>query len=171
MDARVVQIPQLRALALRVPTVLGVAETEDAFLGTRFFFITARATNGSIETVLVQRLLQALGFHYIGMHGGTVADRVDALRHAIGILMHVQLHAGFGGTLVAEGDHFAELPAGVHMQQRNRRTRRIKCLQQQVQQHRAVLAHGIQQHRVLKLGGHFAQDVQAFGFKPIQMGQ
>ena len=151
--------------------MLGIAEAEDAFLGTRFFFIAARTTNGRIETILIQRLLQALGFHHIGMHGGTVADWANALRHAIGILMHAQFHACFGGTLVTEGNHFAKLPAGVHMQQRDRWTRRVKRFQQQVQQHRAVFSHGIQQHRVLKLGGHFTQDMQAFGFKPIQMRQ
>jgi len=103
------------------------------------------------------------------MHGGTVADRADAARHAIGVGVHAQLDTGLGGTPVAEGDHLAEFPAGIHVQQRDRRARGIKRLQQQVQQHRAVLAHRIQQHRVLELGGDFAKDVQAFGFEPIEV--
>jgi hypothetical protein len=50
-------------------------------------------------------------------------------RHAFGIGVHVQ---GAGRSLrraaIAEGDHLAELPTGVDMQQRNRRARRAKAL-------------------------------------------
>src|SRR5690606_15755480 len=61
--ARVVQAPELRALAFRVPAMLGRAEREDPLLGPRLLLVTACAAEGGIEPVLVQRLLQALGFH------------------------------------------------------------------------------------------------------------
>jgi hypothetical protein len=70
---------------------------------------------------------------------------------------------------IAEGDHFAELPAGVHVQQRNRRAPGREGLEQQVQQHRAVLADRIQQHRIAEVGRHLAQDVQALCFETIEV--
>ena len=75
-------------------------------------------------------------------------DRADAARDAFGIGVHAQVDAGFGRAAVAERDHLAELPAGVDVQQRDRRLARRERLQQQVQQHRAVLADRIQHHRI-----------------------
>jgi hypothetical protein len=74
-------------------------------------------------------------------------------------------------ALVAEGDHLAELPGGVHVQQRDRRPRREKRLDQQVQQYRAVLADRVQHHRIAELGRDLAQDVDAFGFEAIEVGK
>lgn len=88
---------------------------------------------------MLQGLLQALGFHDVGVHGGTVADRANVLHNAVGVDVHAQVHPGLGRAAVAEGDHLAELPACVDMQQRDRRPRRRERLEQQVQQHRAVL--------------------------------
>ena len=93
----------------------------------------------------------------------TVHVNHDGLARGIGPFSH--------GAAVAEGDHLAELPAGVDVQQRDRRARRMERLQQQVQQHRTVLADGIQHHRVAELGRDLAQDVDAFGFEPIEVGQ
>lgn len=123
------------------------------------------------KPLLLQRLLQALGFHDVGVHRRAMADRADVLRDAVGVDVHAQVHAGLGRTAVAEGDHLAELPARIHMQQRNRRRRWRKRLEQQMQQHRTVLAHRIQHHRGPELGGDFAQDVDAFGLEPVEVRQ
>ena len=40
-----------------------------------------------------------------------------------------------------------------------------------MQHHGGILANGIQHHRVIKLGGHFADDMNGFGFKLLQMRQ
>ena len=113
----------------------------------------------------------ALGLHHVGVHGGAVADRADALRDAVGVGVHAQVDAGLGGAAIAEGDHLAELPAGVDVQQRDRRRRRCERLQQQVQQHRAVLADRVQHHRVAELGRDLAQDVDALGFEAVEVAQ
>ncbi len=41
----------------------------------------------------------------------------------------------------------------------------------QVQHHRAVLADGIQHHRLFALGHHLAHDVDGLGLEPLQVGQ
>jgi hypothetical protein len=100
-----------------------------------------------------------------------VAERADAVANAVRVDVDPQLDAGLGGPAVAERDHFAELPGGVHVQQRDRRQRRRERLEQQVQQHRAVLADRVQQHRVAALGRDLAQDVQALGLEPVEVGR
>lgn len=100
-----------------------------------------------------------------------MADRADVLRDAFRVDVHAQIHRGLGRTAVAEGDHLAEFPACVHVQQRDRRWRRGKGLEQQVQQHRAVLADRIQHHRRTELGGDLAQDVDALGLETVEMGK
>ena len=78
VDARVVEVPQLPALLLRVPAVLRAAEAEDAFLA-RDFSSSRRARRSRHRTRgFVQRLLQRLGLHHVGVHGRAMADRADA---------------------------------------------------------------------------------------------
>ena len=55
----IVEVPQFRALVLRIPAMARIAKRKDALLGARFFFIAARAAEGRIEAVLVERLLRA----------------------------------------------------------------------------------------------------------------
>src|SRR4029078_2355344 len=54
--ARVVEAPELRALALRIPAVLRAAEREHALLGARFLLVAAGAAERGVEGVLVQPL-------------------------------------------------------------------------------------------------------------------
>src|SRR3546814_11510231 len=51
-------------------------------LGARFFLVAARTADGGVKLPLVQRLLERLGLHHIGVHSGTVADRANALGQA-----------------------------------------------------------------------------------------
>ena len=67
VDAGVVDAPKFGALVLGVPGMGGAAERKDAFLGAAFFLIAARAAEGGVELVLVQRLLQRLGLHHVGV--------------------------------------------------------------------------------------------------------
>ena len=151
--------------------MLCAPEAEHTLLGSRLLFVAPRAADGCVIAALVQRLLQRLRLHHVGVHGGAVADRPDALRHAILVDVHREGAAGFLGAPVAEGDHLAELPGGVHVQQRDRWAPGRKRLDQQVQQHRAVLADGVQHHRVAELGRDLAQDVDALGLKAVEMAQ
>src|SRR5712692_2308248 len=56
--AGVVEVPQLRALVLRIPLAELVAEREYALLGARFFLVAARPADGGIEAELGDRLQQ-----------------------------------------------------------------------------------------------------------------
>ena len=47
----------------------------------------------------------------------------------------------------------------------------MEGLPRQMQHHRGILADRIEHHRVAALGGDFADDVDAFGFEPLEMGQ
>jgi hypothetical protein len=46
-----------------------------------------------------------------------------------------------------------------------------KAFWRQVQHHAAVLADGVEHHRVVGLGDHLAHDVDALGFEALQVGQ
>ncbi|MCY1437353.1 hypothetical protein D9M71_535110 [compost metagenome] len=164
-------MPELRALLLGVPAVLRGADREHPLLGARLLLVAARAAERRIEAVLVQRLLEALGLPDVGMQGRAVVEGVDPALDALGIDVHQQLQAQALGGLVAEGDHLAELPGGVHVQQGEGRLARGEGLHRQVQHDRAVLADGVEHHRVFTLGDHFADDLDAFGFQALQVSQ
>jgi len=117
------------------------------------------------------RAFERLGLHDPGVFGGAVGEGPDALAHAVRIDVHDQLHARLARGAVAELDHLAELPGGVHVQQRDRRLAGRERLEQQVQQHRGILADGIQQHGIAAGGGHFAKDVDALGFEAVEGGE
>src|SRR5205823_2344769 len=74
-------------------------------------------------------------------------------------------------TAVPELVHRAELPGGVHVEQREGRHGRIKGLHREMQHHRAVLAGGIEHHRPLTLRDYLAQDMDALGLEPLEMAE
>src|SRR5690606_19188033 len=141
--AGVVQLPQFGTLPLRVPSMLGGAKREDPFLGAGFLLVAPRAAERSIEAILVQRLFQALGLHYVRVHVRALHERIDAAGDAFGVDVHQQLQPEAARRLVAKFDHFAKFPGGVDMQQGEGRFGRIKRFQGQVQHDGAVLADGI----------------------------
>ena len=58
--AAVVEPPWLGALALWIPTVLGVPERKDTFLGPGSFLVAAGASECGIESEVVERLAELL---------------------------------------------------------------------------------------------------------------
>ncbi len=76
------------------------------------------APKGGIVAAGIQRLLQRHGFHDVGIGTGVIVEGVDATGEALGILVDHEVEAKFAGHAISEGDHLAELPAGVDMQQR-----------------------------------------------------
>src|SRR5699024_8474977 len=113
------QIPQLGPLFFWIPAILCIAKGKDALLGPRLFLIAARAANGGIEAVFVQRLLERLRFHDVGMHGGSMRKRINTLLHAFRIGVHDKLDAGFPSASIAETDNLLELPLRIHMHDGN----------------------------------------------------
>ena len=171
MNARVKHIPQFRALILWVPTMMLVAETEDALLGAALLFIASCAADGSIKSSLVERLAKALRLHDIRVHFAPTRHRADARGQSLFIDVHAQVNTESLGSLIAEGDHLPELPGGVHMQQWKGRLGRPERLHCQVQQHRAVLANGVHQDRPLKARGGLTQNLNALCFEFVKMGE
>ena len=102
---------------------------------------------------------------------GAGADRIDAAGYAILVGVRQQPEAIARGNHVAVLDHVAELPTGVHVQQRKRNGRRMKGLLRQTQHHRRVLTNGVKHHWLLELGGHLTHDVDAFGFQQPQVAK
>ena len=109
-----------------------VTERVDTFFSAGFLFIAARAAEGSIKTIFVQRLFQAFGFHDVSVFGAAVNEWINPHRHTFWIFMHQQLAAvGFCRT-IAKFIHLTEFPAGINMQQRERQRTWIKRLARQM---------------------------------------
>ena len=146
-------------------------EREDTFLGAGFLLVAPRAAESRIETVLVQRLPQPLRLHHVGVDRRAMRERVDVHRQTFGIDVHDQLHTHFGGAAIAERVHVAEFPRRVDVEQRKRRPGGEERLDREVQHHGAVLADRIEHHRIVGLGDDFPDDVDAFRFEPLQIGE
>jgi hypothetical protein len=149
--------------------VLVAAEREDALLGAALFLVTPGAAEGRVEAELVERLLERLGLHDVGVHGGAVGEGVDALRDAVRVGVHDQVEAELLRDAVAQLVHRPELPAGVDVQQRKWGQSRVESLQRDVQHRRAVLADRVEHDRVVALGNDLAHDLDAFGFQTLQV--
>ena len=112
-----------------------------------------------------------LGLHHLGVDRGRVVDRVDAARHAVLVGVHDEVEAQLARGAIAEGDHVAELPGGIDVQQRERRLGRIERLARQMQQHRGVLADRIEQHRRAELRRRLAEDVDALRLQQVEVAE
>ena len=108
--------------------------------------------------------------HHVGMHGGAMRQRRNALAHAVLVDMHAKVDVTSSGHLIAKRDHLAKFPGGIHVQHRQRRHGRVESLAQQVQQHRGILADRIQHYRTLKACLHLAENVDALGFEIVEVG-
>ena len=96
--------------------------------------------------------------------------RVQIHRHGIRINVYQQFQTVFFHGLITKLDHFAEFPGGIHMQQRKWQRARIEGFTRQMQHDRGVFPDGVEHYRILKLGRHFTDDMDAFCFQLLQMG-
>jgi hypothetical protein len=97
----------------------------------------------------IQRLLQRLGLHDVGVHGGAMRDRPMPCAQAVRVDVHAQFDAGArrragrGSAIISRNfQPVSTCSSGIGGRAG------WKALQQQVQQHRAVLADRIQHHRL-----------------------
>jgi hypothetical protein len=91
--------------------------------------------------------------------------------HAFLVDVHQQVETQLLRQVVAKLDHLAELPGGVHVQQRKGRLGRVEGLHGQVQHDGGILADGVQHDRLFTLRGHLAHDVDAFRLELAQVGE
>ncbi len=170
--AGVVQAPQLGALGLGVPLAELVAEREDALLGAGLLFVAAGAAHQRVELVLADGFQQRHGLGRVARIGFLAQAHGAALDRVLDMAHH-QARAQLSHALVAEGDHFRIVVAGVDMHQRERQldlaVAQAEGLQRQVQHHDRVLAAREQQRRVAALGHHLADDVDRLGFEAVEV--
>ena len=137
----------------------------------RLFSSSRRAPpKATSKPYLFEGLLQALGLPHVGVQRAVV-ERIDATFLRFRILVNQQLHARFRRHPVAQRVHVAKLPGRIDVQQRKWRRRGMEGLARQMQHHRRILADRVQHHRLFGLGDHFPEDVDALGFKALQMRQ
>ena len=146
------------------------AEGEDALFRTAFLLVAARAAEGCVEAIFVERLLKPFGLPHVGMQRAVV-ERVDPALLGFGILVNDQFHPRITRGLFAQRIHVPELPRRIDMHQREGRGRRVESFLGKVQHDGAVLADRIEHHRSVRLGGDFAHDVDALGLEPLEVSQ
>ena len=171
MYAAVVDVPELGALVLGVPLVELVAEAEDAFLGPRLLLVATGSAEGCIELILVQRIEQSLCLHQVGMHLAAMREGSYASAEGLHVALHNQVPAVLLGIAVAELYHLAELPFRVDVHQGERHLAGCKGLLGQAHHDAGVLTYTIQHDRILELGSHLTNDVDALGLQFLQMRQ
>ncbi len=74
VDAGIVGLPHFRPLRFRVPGVFLVSEGKDALLGARFLLVAARAPEGRVETIFVERLPERHRLHDMGVVAGAMRE-------------------------------------------------------------------------------------------------
>src|SRR6187402_1157385 len=163
-------MPKLRPLPFRVPIMRGVAEGKYPLLGARLLLVAPRPAKGRIEMMALQRLLEALRLHDVGVEGAAMGNWRDAVAHALLVDMHHEIDAETLRLAVAEGDHLAELPGGIDMEERERRLRRVERLHGEMHHDGGVLADRIEHDGMVELRHHLAHDLNAFRLELAQIG-
>ena len=135
------------------------------------FFVAPRPTDGDVVFALGQRLFQRIGLHDLVINNTSMIERIDVPGQTFRIGVFAQLEPMPRHDLFPEGDHVAELPGRVDMQQRKWRAGGMERLACQMQQDRRVLADRIEHHGVGCLGCDFAQNVDALGLEYFQMAR
>src|SRR5262245_46110961 len=99
-----------------------------------------------------------------------MGDGRNAVLDALLVGMDEKIDPEPAGLAVAKGDHLAELPRRVDMEQRERRLARIEGFQRQMQHHRGILADRVEHHRVAELGRDLAHDMDALRLELAKIG-
>ena len=172
LDLRVVEVPELGPLVLRIPAVVFVPEGKHPLLGPRLLLVAAGPAEGGVEAVFVEGLPQALRLHDVGVDLAAVREGVDPLGPPLLVDMDDELEAELlGDVLVAELVHVAELPRRVDVHEREGGLGRKEGLLREAHHDGRVLADRVKHDRVFKLGGHLADDVDALGLELTEMGE
>jgi hypothetical protein len=147
----------------------GCTYREDALLCAGFFLVATRASERRCETKLVQRLFQRLGFHDVRVVCRAMIEWVDPVGERLLVRVNSQVEPHFASRSVTEGDHLAELPGRVDVQERKRERGGIEGLPSDVQEHGAVLSYRVQQYGPFTLGYDCPEDLDAFSFQVVEM--
>src|SRR6185437_7048380 len=152
------EVPQFRPLRPRVPRMPAAADREDALLGPAFLLVAPRPAKRGVKLVPVERLLQRLCFHHLGVQRGARVDRVDAAVEPLLIGVHDEVEPEPPRGRVAKRDHLAKFPCRIDVQHRKRRLRRMERLQREMQENARILADRIKQYWPRELGRRLAEN-------------
>src|SRR4029077_21025657 len=144
-----------------------VAERINAFLGAGFFFIAARAAECSVEIAFAKGVQKLLGLQQAAAALGAEAQWVRSIVQGLLVGVDDQPDAQLPGELVPELYHFLELIGGIDVQQRKGDRTRVKRLLGEAKHYGRIVTDRIQHHRALKLGGNFAENLDALGFESL----
>ena len=112
-------------------------------------------------------MLQALGFHDIGVPRATMIKGVDVLLNAFWIDVNNEVHIGFGGHGVPKVVHGLKLPPSIDVHQWKRWRAGVEGFARQVQHDGRVFANRVKHHGVIGMRHHFSDDIKALGLKPV----
>ena len=147
------------------------AEGEHALLSATCLFVAPPPAERGIKSMFVESLPQRLRLHDVRVDGRTEAEGIDASLKAVLIDVNENFDVSAFGDLLSKLVHFAELPRGIHMQERERNSRRPERLPRQMEKNGRVLPHGVEKHGPSKLCRGFAKDVDRLGLEQIQVGE
>jgi len=168
IDARVVEVPDLGTLVLRIPLAKRIPKAEEPFLGAGLFLIAPRAADEAVELEFLGGGEQGGDLKAVAadLAGGGHGDaRGDRILH----LAHDQFAAEFLRATVPEFIQFGEVMAGVHVQERHRDVRRAEGLLGEAQEADGILAAREQDGGAFEFSRHFAHDVNAFRLEVLQV--
>src|SRR5215469_16694061 len=167
-NPRVVEIPKLRTLILRIPLTKLIAEGKDSLLRPGLLLVPARAADTGVKPKLLDgikkchRLMDIAAFIGRLEHNSSLSDRI--------------LHGAYDEALaqlrcpvVAECDDYGKVVARIDVQQRKWKARWSERFFGQAQKHDGILAAGKQQRRIPTLCGDFAQNVDGFALQSFQV--
>ena len=90
--------------------------------------------------------------------------------HPVLVDVDDQIEAKPARRFVAEGDHLAELPGRIDVQQRKRRLGRIEGLHRHMKHDARIFADRVEHHGIAHLSDNFPHDVNGLGLQPLEMG-
>ncbi len=169
VHARVVQIPQLGALVLRIPLAELVAEREHALLCARLLLVAPRAADAGVETEFGDGFEQRHRLRGVAAVGRAAQPHRAAADRFLD-RAHDQSLAELGHAAVAELDHLGKVVPGVDVQQTGTG---IAPGETPSRRAAAAPAESLPPENssagLRALAGHFAQDEDRFGLEPVEM--
>jgi hypothetical protein len=94
-----------------------------------------------------------------------MSEGIDIVLQAILVGIFEDVNIIFLLDFVAELDHFFEFPGGIDMEIAHGRLDRIESLKGQIEHNPGILADGIHNNGILRLGNRLAKNVYAFVFE------
>ena len=142
---------------------------EEAFLRAGLLLVAAATAEGGVELVLLDGVQKRHDLEPVAarLRAGLLHDPalVDGVLHA----RDLQPDSELFHELVAEGDGFVEVVAGIDVQQRERDAAGMEGFPREVRHHDGVFSTGEEQHGALELRGHLAHDEDGLGFEGAEV--